>query len=608
MAAGSSSQQNFRKAVGALKDSTMVGMAKVNSEFKGLDVAILKATNHIEVLPKEKHVRKILDAVSASRPRADVGYCIHALARRLSKTRTWAVAIKTLIIMHRALREVDQSFREELTGYSGCRGHVLNLSHFKDDSSPSGNPYSLIYSNQKSVLWRTDHLGFPVVKHGSILLGYKTKRLDTPDLLEQLPSLQRLLFRLLACQPVGVARYNFLIQYALSIVAAESVRLYVAITDGVLNLVDKFFEMHRHDAVKALEIYKKSGDQAERLSEFFEICRGLGFGQGQKYVKIAQPPASFIKAMEEYVMEAPQTLMLPWRTNDDDKSTTSKAIAIPEANLETDPKLLVDTEEAHPCVDSPEISKTDNSESGATPLIPDLLSWDEPCQEASEPDDNISLALSTITTEELSNPEISSDPPSEPTGWELALTMAPGSNFAAVTTTKLGGGLDRLTLDSLYDVALTKTNPNGTNHIGMFSSNPFEDDGIAQLNYQQLMEMPQQKDAVLQYQHQQSNYAQMNEMSQQQEEFMQQYYQQMNYTQMTEMLRQQDLMQQQDQQQSNAHQMAVIPHQEEAFKLQQHREQSTIGHDSTNPLGNPFIEQESKPCPSQDQPSGLSLI
>lgn len=82
------------------------------------------------------------------------------------------VAIKTLIITHGALREVDQSFHEELTEYSGCRGHMLNLSHFKDDSSPSGNLYSLIYSNQKSVPWRTDHLGFPVVKHGSILLGY----------------------------------------------------------------------------------------------------------------------------------------------------------------------------------------------------------------------------------------------------------------------------------------------------------------------------------------------------------------------------------------------------------------------------------------------------
>lgn len=36
MAAGSNGQQNFRKAMGALKDSTMVGMAKVNSVYKVL--------------------------------------------------------------------------------------------------------------------------------------------------------------------------------------------------------------------------------------------------------------------------------------------------------------------------------------------------------------------------------------------------------------------------------------------------------------------------------------------------------------------------------------------------------------------------------------------
>lgn len=34
MAAGSSSQKNFRKALGAIKDSTSVGMAKVNSDYK----------------------------------------------------------------------------------------------------------------------------------------------------------------------------------------------------------------------------------------------------------------------------------------------------------------------------------------------------------------------------------------------------------------------------------------------------------------------------------------------------------------------------------------------------------------------------------------------
>lgn len=72
--------------------------------------------------------------------------------------------------------------------------------------------------------------------------------------------------------------------------------------------------MQRHDAVRALEIYRRAGDQVQcaflsymlrstrcasfvlilvicdmqavKLSEFFEICRNLDFGSGHKYVKI----------------------------------------------------------------------------------------------------------------------------------------------------------------------------------------------------------------------------------------------------------------------------------------------------------------------------------
>ncbi|PKI47626.1 hypothetical protein CRG98_031977, partial [Punica granatum] len=81
--------KTWRKAYGALKDQTKVGLAHVNSDFADLDVAIVKATNHVECPPKDRHLRKILIATSAIRPRADVAYCIHALSRRLSKTHNW---------------------------------------------------------------------------------------------------------------------------------------------------------------------------------------------------------------------------------------------------------------------------------------------------------------------------------------------------------------------------------------------------------------------------------------------------------------------------------------------------------------------------------------
>lgn len=54
-----SMQKSWRKACGAIKDSTTVGLAKVNSgrdHLKDLDVAVVKASSHVERPPKDRHL------------------------------------------------------------------------------------------------------------------------------------------------------------------------------------------------------------------------------------------------------------------------------------------------------------------------------------------------------------------------------------------------------------------------------------------------------------------------------------------------------------------------------------------------------------------------
>lgn len=460
---GGGTQNSLRKALGAIKDTTTVSLAKVNSDYKELDIAIVKATNHVERPAKEKHIRAIFAAVSATRPRADVAYCIHALARRLSKTHNWAVALKTLIIIHRALREVDPTFHEELINYGRSRSHMLNMAHFKDDSSPNAWDYSAWVRTY--ALFLEERLEcFRVLRYDVETDRPRTKDLDTAELLEHLPALQELLFRVLGCQPQGAAGHNFVIQLALSMVASESMKIYQAISDGTVNLVDKFFEMQRHDAMRALGIYRRAGHQAEGLSEFYEICKNLDIGRGERFIKIEQPPASFIQTMEEYVRDAPLSSTVRKDQAVDGKIASPKEVLAIEYKK---PPEIQETQPPSPPKAEPE-PEPEPVKVEAPAAEPDLLGLNEPNPLASELDEKNALALAIVPVGVADQPSSTGfDQANGTTGWELALVTASSSNESASAASKLGGGLDKLTLDSLYDDAMRRNNQSS-------SYNPWE--------------------------------------------------------------------------------------------------------------------------------------
>ncbi|XP_057749947.1 putative clathrin assembly protein At2g01600 [Arachis stenosperma] len=480
--------QSWRRAYGALKDSTKVGLAHVNSDYADLDVAIVKATNHVECPPKERHLRKILFATAAVRPRADVAYCIHALSRRLAKTRNWTVALKTLIVIHRLLREGDPTFREELLNFSQ-RGRILQLSNFKDDSSPIAwdcsawvRTYALFLEERlecfRILKYDIEAERLPKPAPGQEKGYSKTRDLDSEELLEQLPALQQLLYRLVGCRPEGAAVSNYVIQYALALVLKESFKIYCAINDGIINLVDKFFEMPRHEAIKALEAYKRAGQQAASLSDFYEVCKGLELARNFQFPVLREPPQSFLTTMEEYIREAPRVVTVP---NEPLLQLTYRAEDAPEIE---DTQVHVEEQEPSVPVDNDVAS---NSESAPPPasLPPqqnnfetgDLLGLNDTTPDASSLEERNALALAIVPTENGTtafNPGATQTQPKDfdPTGWELALVTTPSTDISSVNDRQLAGGLDSLTLNSLYDEAAYRSAQQPV--YGAPVPNPFE--------------------------------------------------------------------------------------------------------------------------------------
>ncbi|KAJ0981138.1 hypothetical protein J5N97_009393 [Dioscorea zingiberensis] len=127
----------LRRAIGAVKDQTSIGLAKFSRRSSALEVAVLRATSHDEYPVDDRRYTEVL-LLASSNPAATAEF-VQTLTRRITRTHNWIVALKALSLTFIALRDFrSPNFAREALAASHRGGpRLLDLSGFTDDSGGS---------------------------------------------------------------------------------------------------------------------------------------------------------------------------------------------------------------------------------------------------------------------------------------------------------------------------------------------------------------------------------------------------------------------------------------------------------------------------------------
>jgi hypothetical protein len=314
---GQAVKQSARTLGKSWSDRLKVASAKTSSTSnKDIDIAIVKATTcRFHVVPKEKHVVTLKYVVSGSKTGGS--YVAGALLKRLHTATDWLTALKTLVVVHRLIRETDaNAFMEELLRAGGADargrgGRVLNVDNFLDTTNIEGRfDYSEWVRGYGKYIDETLETFSAIAWQADVEAAgteSKLRTLSPKDLLQHMPYLQRLQRRLVDCLPRGQAAHDQVVLLSLSMVVRESFKLYKALSEGVINLADCFFTMEYLDAVKGLEVYKEALASGEALATYYSALRNVhAFTSAGELPVLSVPPADFVEEMEAYIKDAPR--------------------------------------------------------------------------------------------------------------------------------------------------------------------------------------------------------------------------------------------------------------------------------------------------------------
>ncbi|XP_035240833.1 phosphatidylinositol binding clathrin assembly protein b isoform X16 [Anguilla rostrata] len=257
---------------------------------------VCKATTHEIMGPKKKHLDYLIQCTNEMN--VNIPQLADTLFERTTGT-SWVVVFKSLITTHHLMVYGNERFVQ----YLASRNTLFNLSNFLDKSGLQGYDMSTFirrysrYLNEKAVSYRQVAFDFTKVKRGS---DGVMRTMNTEKLLKTIPIIQNQMDALLDFNVNANELTNGVINAAFMLLFKDAIRLFAAYNEGIINLLEKYFDMKKNQCKEGLDIYKKFLTRMTRISEFLKVAEQVGIDRGD-IPDLSQAPSSLLDALEQHL-------------------------------------------------------------------------------------------------------------------------------------------------------------------------------------------------------------------------------------------------------------------------------------------------------------------
>ncbi|XP_053095839.1 phosphatidylinositol binding clathrin assembly protein b isoform X13 [Pangasianodon hypophthalmus] len=257
---------------------------------------VCKATTHEIMGPKKKHLDYLIHCTNEMN--VNIPQLADSLFERTTNT-SWVVVFKSLITTHHLMVYGNERFVQ----YLASRNTLFNLSNFLDKSGLQGYDMSTFirrysrYLNEKAVSYRQVAFDFTKVKRG---VDGVMRTMNTEKLLKTIPIIQNQMDALLDFNVNANELTNGVINAAFMLLFKDSIRLFAAYNEGIINLLEKYFDMKKIQCKEGLDIYKKFLTRMTRISEFLKVAEQVGIDRGD-IPDLSQAPSSLLDALEQHL-------------------------------------------------------------------------------------------------------------------------------------------------------------------------------------------------------------------------------------------------------------------------------------------------------------------